>query len=219
VLLRRAAFVASARRDSEDLVAAVQAGQPTAIFEDPLPAPMTGARRHVGAAQPMGPMAMFGGGGGQPEGRRRPAPAGAGREVGGRRAAGDGAGGLRAVRRLAGLQPASEVELPLQFVFIDAKLGDGAAAGFNALARSRPACRKCCFRFPGWPRTSRPARRGRCSRSGHPLRHDRRAAGDGNRGDMRRCGNFEQPGKQAHGVGRWPSSGSRGGRQADPRSS
>jgi len=53
-----------------NFVAAVKAGQPTAIFEDPLPVLMQGV---PGTAQPrrspMGPMAMFGGGPqGQPKG-------------------------------------------------------------------------------------------------------------------------------------------------------
>ena len=52
-----------------NFVAAVKAGQPVAIFEDPLPVMMQGV---PGTAQPrrgpMGPMAMFGGPQGQPKG-------------------------------------------------------------------------------------------------------------------------------------------------------
>jgi ABC-2 type transport system permease protein len=142
----------------DNFVAAVKAGQPVAIFEDPLPVLMTEV---PGTAQPRrgptGPMAMFGGPQGQPKG-----DIGLLWEALGVRLA---AGGGRPVPGQMGsapfvvwqdYNPHLKLELPNQFVFIDANLegsggrGEkGVAPGFNAADPIVAGLQEVLFPFPG----------------------------------------------------------------------
>jgi ABC-2 type transport system permease protein len=185
-------------------VAAVQAGQPTAIFEDPLPVLMTGV---PGTSQPrrspMGPMAMFGGGGGQPKGDL----ALLWQALGVRLAA----GGRPAMGQMGAdpfvvwqdYNPHPKLELPGEFVFIDAKLtsaGDGkSVAGFNESNPITKGLQEVLFPFPGGLSKDESA-----AVEWTPLVQTSTRSGTievervmGNRGDMRSLRNFEQPGKQA----------------------
>jgi ABC-2 type transport system permease protein len=139
-----------------NFVAAVKAGQPVAIFEDPLPALMTEV---PGTSQPrrspMGPMAMFGGGGAQPKGDINQLWD----ALGVRLAA---AGGRPAMGQLGGggpfivcqdYNPHLKLELPSEFVFIDANLegggGDGGPPGFNQQQPIVSGLQEVLFPFPG----------------------------------------------------------------------
>ena len=139
-----------------NFVAAVQAGQPVAIFEDPLPVLMTEV---PGTSQPrrspMGPMAMFGGGGAQPKGDINQLWDALGVRLaaaGGRPAMGQlGGGGPFVVYQ--DYNPHLKLELPSEFVFIDANLegggGEGAAAGFNQQQPIVSGLQEVLFPFPG----------------------------------------------------------------------
>lgn len=139
-----------------NFVAAVRAGQPVAIFEDPLPALMTEV---PGTSQPrrspMGPMAMFGGGGAQPKGDINQLWD----ALGVRLAA---AGGRPAMGQLGGggpfivcqdYNPHLKLELPSEFVFIDANLegggGEGGTPGFNQQQPIVSGLQEVLFPFPG----------------------------------------------------------------------
>jgi len=136
-------------------VAAVQAGQPVAIFEDPLPVMMPGV---PGTAQPrrspMGPMAMFGGPQGQPKGDLGTLWAALGVRLGagaGRPAM--GAMGPAPYVVWQGYNPHSQkVPLPDEFVFIDAALGRAAGeqgAGFGDDSPISRGLQEMLFPFPG----------------------------------------------------------------------
>jgi len=132
-----------------NFVAAIRAGQPTAIFEDPLPVLMQGI---PGTAQPrrspMGPMAMFGPQA-QPKGdinllwealgTRLAAPAG-------RPAMGQLGSSPFIVSQ--DYNPHPKLDLPSQFVFIDANLPDK-KAGFNQSVPATAGFREVLFPFPG----------------------------------------------------------------------
>ncbi len=139
-----------------NFVAAVKAGQPVAIFEDPLPVLMTEV---PGTSQPrrspMGPMAMFGGGGAQPKGDINQLWDALGVRLsaaGGRPAMGQlGGGGPFVVYQ--DYNPHLKLELPSEFVFIDANLegggGDGGAPGFNQQQPIVSGLQEVLFPFPG----------------------------------------------------------------------
>jgi ABC-2 type transport system permease protein len=137
-----------------NFVAAVKAGQPVAIFEDPLPVMMQGV---PGTAQPrrspMGPMAMFGGPQGQPKGDLgllwdalgvklsagldRPAM---------------GAMGSAPFIVWQSYNPHPKLALEDEFVFIDAALGaEGGdkGAGFGAEQPITRGLQEVLFPFPG----------------------------------------------------------------------
>lgn len=137
-----------------NFVAAVKAGQPVAIFEDPLPVMMQGV---PGTAQPrrspMGPMAMFGGQQGQPKGDLgmlwdalgvklssgvdRPAM---------------GAMGSAPFIVWQSYNPHPKLALEDEFVFIDAALGgDGGdkGAGFGIDQPITRGLQEVLFPFPG----------------------------------------------------------------------
>ena len=185
-----------------NFVAAVRAGQPVAIFEDPLPVLMTSV---PGTAQPrrspMGPMGMmFGGPQGQPKGDidllwqtlgvRLSA-------AGGRPAMGQSGAAPFVVYQ--DYNPHLKLELPSEFVFIDANL-DGKEPGFNQKARITAGLQEVLFPFPGgleridkadvdWTplvRTAGP-------RSG-TIEVDQVM---GNRGDMRQLRIFEKPAEKS----------------------
>lgn len=133
-----------------NFVAAVKAGQPTVIFEDPLPVLMQGV---PGTSQPrrspMGPMAMFGGPQGQPKGdlnllwealgTRLAAPAG-------RPAMGQLGSSPYVVYQ--DYNPHPKLTLPSEFVFIDANLPDQ-KAGFDQSVAATAGLREVLFPFPG----------------------------------------------------------------------
>jgi ABC-2 type transport system permease protein len=136
-----------------NLVAAVKAGQPVAVFEDPLPVLMTGV---PGTSQPrqgpMGPMAMFGG--------QTPPKGDIGMlwealGIGLKAGSGPPAMGRMGSAPLIVYQdynPHLKLELPSEFVFIDSTI-DGAggkdAAGFNAGQRITAGLQEVLFPFPG----------------------------------------------------------------------
>jgi len=138
-----------------NFTAAVKAGQPVAIFEDPLPALMTEV---PGTSQPrrspMGPMAMFGGGGAQPKGDINQLWDALGVRLsaaGGRPAMGQTGGGPFVVYQ--DYNPHLKLELPSEFVFIDANLegggGEAAAPGFNQQQPIVSGLQEVLFPFPG----------------------------------------------------------------------
>ncbi|MFN9273630.1 MAG: Gldg family protein [Planctomycetia bacterium] len=186
-----------------NFVAAVQAGQPVAIFEDPLPVLMQGV---PGTGQPRrgpeGPMAMF-----QPQGQ----PKGditllwqtLGVKLGA--AAGRPAMGQMGVEPYIVWQdynPHPKLELPSEFVFIDADMGaaDGEkAAGFNQGQPITAGLQEVLFPFPGSVVKDESA-----DVSFTPLAQTGTRSGTieveqvmGNRGDMRQLRVFEKPGRQA----------------------
>jgi len=137
-----------------NFVAAVKAGQPVAIFEDPLPVMMQGV---PGTAQPrrspMGPMAMFGGPQGQPKGDLGllwdalgvKLSAGADRPA-------MGAMGTAPFIVWQSYNPHPKLVLEDEFVFIDAALGEAAGgdgAGFGADQPITRGLQEVLFPFPG----------------------------------------------------------------------
>jgi ABC-2 type transport system permease protein len=137
-----------------NFVAAVRAGQPVAIFEDPLPVMMQGV---PGTAQPrrspMGPMAMFGGPQGQPKGDLGmlwdalgvKLSAGADRPA-------MGAMGSAPFIVWQRYNPHPKLALEDEFVFIDAALGaEGGdkGAGFGADQPITRGLQEVLFPFPG----------------------------------------------------------------------
>jgi ABC-2 type transport system permease protein len=186
----------------QHFVAAVEAGQPTAIFEDPLPVLMVGV---PGTSQPrrspMGPMAMFGGGGNQPKGDLGLLWRALGVKL--------AAGGRPAMGQMGAdpfvvwqdYNPHPKLELPSEFVFIDAKLSAAgkASAGFNESNAITRGLQEVLFPFPGGLAKDESA-----AVEWTPLVQTSTRSGTievdrvmGNRGDMRSLRNFEQPGKQA----------------------
>ena len=137
-----------------NFVAAVKAGQPVAIFEDPLPVMMQGV---PGTAQPrrspMGPMAMFGGPQGQPKGDLGmlwdalgvKLSAGADRPA-------MGAMGTAPLVVWQSYNPHPKLALEDEFVFIDAALGGPGGdkgAGFGADQPITRGLQEVLFPFPG----------------------------------------------------------------------
>ena len=133
-----------------NFVAAVAAGQPTAIFEDPLPVLMTNV---PGTSQPrrspMGPMAMFGGPQGQPKGNLDELWRLLGVRLG-------SAGGRPAMGQLGAspyvvyqdYNPHLKIQLPAEFVFVDSSL-DGKDSGFSQTQRIVSGLQEVLFPFPG----------------------------------------------------------------------
>jgi ABC-2 type transport system permease protein len=133
-----------------NFVAAVKAGQPVAIFEDPLPVLMTNV---PGTSQPrrspMGPMAMFGGPQGQPKGNLDELwqvlgvklSAGAGRPAMGQM-------GAAPFVVYQDYNPHLKLELPAEFVFIDATL-EGKDSGFSQTEAITSGLQEILFPFPG----------------------------------------------------------------------
>ena len=127
-----------------NFVAAVKAGQPTAIFEDPFPLPQR--PEVVGTAQPKRPpggmMGMFGGGG-PPEPK----------------------GDISQLWKLLGVEmygdeivwqdfnpePKLGDILPRELIFVDEGLARRTARRIRSIRtiRFRPACGRCCFFWPG----------------------------------------------------------------------
>ncbi|MBM4023020.1 MAG: hypothetical protein FJ284_12435, partial [Planctomycetes bacterium] len=132
-----------------NFVAAVKAGQPVAIFEDPLPVLMQAV---PGTSQPrrspMGPMAMFGGPQGQPKGDLNLLWEALGTRLaaGGRPALGQMGAAPSIVYQ--DYNPHLKLELPAEFVFIDANL-QGGEPGFNQKAAATAGLQEVLFPFPG----------------------------------------------------------------------
>lgn len=131
-------------------VDAVQAGQPVAIFEDPFPVLMQGV---PGTSQPrrspMGPMAMFGGQQGQPKGDINLLWKVLGTRlevVSGRPAMGQMGSAPSIVYQ--NYNPHLKLELPSEFVFIDANL-TGTEPGFNQAVPATAGLQEVLFPFPG----------------------------------------------------------------------
>jgi ABC-2 type transport system permease protein len=135
-----------------NFVAAVRAGQPVAIFEDPLPVMMQGV---PGTSQPrrnpMGPMAMFGGPQGQPKGDLGQLwdtlgvklSAGSGRPA-------MGAMGSAPFIVWQDYNPHPKLPLEDEFVFIDAALAtEITGAGFSAEQPITRGLQEVLFPFPG----------------------------------------------------------------------
>jgi ABC-2 type transport system permease protein len=136
-----------------NFVAAVQAGQPVAIFEDPLPVYMPGV---PGTSQPrrspMGPMAMFGPPGGQPKGEiellwqtlgvRLVAAAG-------RPAMGQMGSAPLIVYQDYNPHPQLNDLLEREFVFIDATLQDDKRGGFDQKVPATAGLQEVMFPFAG----------------------------------------------------------------------
>ena len=179
-----------------NFVAAVRAGQPVAIFEDPLPVLMTGV---PGTAQPrrspMGPMAMFGGGQGQPKGDLGQLWQALGVRL--------SAGAARPAMGQMGTSPYVvyqqynphvKLELPSEFVFIDSTM-EGKEPGFNQQQAITAGLQEVLFPFPGAIErdeqadiTLAPLVRTVADRSG-TIEVDQVM---GNRGDMRQLQIFEK---------------------------
>jgi len=133
-----------------NFVAAVKAGQPVAIFEDPLPVLMQGV---PGTSQPrrspMGPMAMFGGQQGQPKGDLNMLWESLGTRLSA--AAGRPAMGQMGSAPFIVYQdynPHLKLELPAEFVFIDSNL-EGDEPGFNQKMAATAGFQEVLFPFPG----------------------------------------------------------------------
>jgi len=188
-----------------NFVAAVKAGQPVAIFEDPLPVMMQGV---PGTAQPrrgpMGPMAMFGGPQGQPKGDLGllwdalgvKLSAGADRPA-------MGAMGTAPFIVWQSYNPHPKLVLEDEFVFIDAALGasaGGEGAGFGADQPITRGLQEVLFPFPGGIEktggaelTLTPlARTGRRSGTIEVARVEQALQG----GDSRMLRSFEKPGDE-----------------------
>jgi ABC-2 type transport system permease protein len=135
-----------------NFVAAVEAGQPVAVFEDPLPVLMTNV---PGTGQPrrspMGPMAMFG-----PQSQPKGDLALLWRALGVRLAAKPAAiGGMGESPYVVSqdYNPHLKLELPAEFVFIDSSLeardAKEAPPGFNQQDRITSGLQEVLFPFPG----------------------------------------------------------------------
>ncbi len=187
-----------------NFVAAVQAGQPVAIFEDPLPVLMTGV---PGTSQPRrgggGPMAMFQQQS-QPKGDLNQLWSVLGLKLAA--AAGRPQMGQMGVAPFVVWQdynPHPKLELPSEFVFIDAKLGDpGDGSGsrsFNPESPISAGLQEMLFPFPGGL-----AKDDKANVEWVPLVTTGTRSGTievdqilGNRGDMRQLRIFEKPGNQS----------------------
>ena len=137
-----------------NFVAAVKAGQPVAIFEDPLPVMMQGV---PGTAQPrrspMGPMAMFGGPQGQPKGDLGMLWDALGVKLSaGVDRPSMGAMGSAPFIVWQSYNPHPKLALEDEFVFVDAALGaEGGdkGAGFGADQPITRGLQEVLFPFPG----------------------------------------------------------------------
>lgn len=132
-----------------NFVAAVRAGQPVVIFEDPLPVLMQGI---PGTSQPRrspaGPMAMFGPQA-QPKGDLNLLWEALGTRLaarGGKPAMGQS--GTAPYIVYQDYNPHLKLDLPTEFVFIDADLPDE-KAGFNQSVPASAGLREVLFPFPG----------------------------------------------------------------------
>ena len=135
-----------------NLVAAVNAGQPVAIFEDPFPVMMPGV---PGTSQPrrspMGPMgAMFGGPQGQPKGDLGQLW----QALGVRLATGAGRPAMGQMGAAPSIvyqdyNPHPKLTLENEFVFIDASLGADGQGGFNDKQPAVAGLQEVLFPFPG----------------------------------------------------------------------
>jgi ABC-2 type transport system permease protein len=135
-----------------NFVAAVRAGQPVAIFEDPLPVMMQGV---PGTSQPrrnpMGPMAMFGGPQGQPKGDLGQLW----ETLGVKLSAGSGRPAMGAMGSAPFIvwqdyNPHPKLPLEDEFVFIDAALTtEIKGAGFSAEQPITRGLQEVLFPFPG----------------------------------------------------------------------
>ena len=132
-----------------NFVAAVRSGQPVVIFEDPLPVLMQGI---PGTSQPRrspaGPMAMFGPQA-QPKGDLNLLWEALGTRLaarGGRPAMGQS--GTAPYIVYQDYNPHLKLDLPTEFVFIDADLPDE-KAGFNQSVPASAGLREVLFPFPG----------------------------------------------------------------------
>ena len=188
--------------EMENFVAAVKAGQPVAIFEDPLPVLMVGV---PGTSQPRrgqgGPMAMFQQQG-QPKGDLELLWNTLGVELissGGQPMF--GGAGPSPVVVWQDYNPHPKLELPSQFVFVDQALDSLGGAG-DALNPSSPVTsglQEMLFPFPGGLRTKEKA-----NVSFSPLARTGTRSGTidiaaimSNQGDPRMLQAFEQPGDEA----------------------
>ena len=187
-----------------NFVAAVKAGQPAAIFEDPLPWLMNGV---PGTSEPRrgggGPMAMF-----QQQNQPKGDLGQLWDVLGLKLAAGSG-------RPLMGqmgsapyvvwqdYNPHPKLELPSEFVFIDAELGDagdgGGSRSFNEASAITAGLQEVLFPFPGAL-----SKDDQANIEWVPLVTTGTLSGTievdqvlGNRGDMRQLRIFEKPGSQA----------------------
>jgi ABC-2 type transport system permease protein len=187
-----------------NFVAAVKAGQPVAIFEDPLPVLMNNV---PGTSQPRrgggGPMAMF---------QQQSQPKGDLNELwsvlGLKLAA---AAGRPQMGQMGAspfviwqdYNPHPKLELPSEFVFIDAKLGavatEGGGQSFNQASPITAGLQEMLFPFPGAL-----AKDEKANIEWVPLATTGTRSGTieveqilGNRGDMRQLRIFEKPGSQA----------------------
>ncbi|MFM9059956.1 MAG: Gldg family protein [Planctomycetaceae bacterium] len=135
-----------------NFVAAVAAGQPVAVFEDPLPVLMTNV---PGTAQPrrspMGPMAMFG-----PQSQPKGDLGLLWKALGVRLAARPGGiGGMGSSPYVVcqDYNPHLKLDLPAEFVFIDSSLeardAKEAPPGFNQQDRITSGLQEMLFPFPG----------------------------------------------------------------------
>ena len=186
-----------------NLVAAVQAGQPIAIFEDPLPVLMQSV---PGTAQPRrgpgGPMAMF-----QPQGQPKGDIGQLWQALGVRLRSGAGrpAMGQMGADPFVVWQdynPHPKLELPSEFVFVDADMGSGSseeATGFNPGQPITSGLQEVLFPFPGAL-----AKDDTADVTWTPLVQTGERSGTieveqimGNRGDMRQLRVFEKPGREA----------------------
>ncbi len=182
-----------------NFVAAVEAGQPVAVFEDPLPVLMTNV---PGTGQPrrspMGPMAMFGQQG-QPKGDLGLLWRALGVRLSAKAAALGGMGASPFVVS-QDYNPHLKLELPAEFVFIDASLEAETAKesppGFNQQDRITSGLQEVLFPFPGGivredgvDVTFTPLVRTAAQRTG-TIEVDQVM---NNRGDMRQLRLFERP--------------------------
>ena len=187
-----------------NFVAAVKAGQPVAIFEDPLPVLMTSV---PGTAQPRrgpgGPMAMFQPQGGQPKGDIGQLWQALGMKLGGgtaRPAMGQMGSSPYVVWQ--DYNPHPKIDLPSEFVFVDAKSsGDrgGKVQSFNQAEPVTAGLQEVLFPFPGAV-----VKDDKADVGWKPLARTTTRSGTieveqvmGNRGDMRQLRAFEKQGSDS----------------------
>ncbi len=189
--------------EMENFVTAVKAGQPVAIFEDPLPVLMVGV---PGTSQPRrgpsGPMAMFQQQQGQPKGDLELLWNTLGVELitsGGQPSF--GGAGPSPVVVWQDYNPHPKLELPSEFVFVDQALESlgGGVAALNQESAVTSGLQEMLFPFPGGLRTKE-----KVNVSFLPLARTGTRSGTidvsailGNRGDSRMLQAFEQPGQEA----------------------
>jgi len=186
-----------------NLVAAVQAGQPIAIFEDPLPVLMQSV---PGTSQPRrgpgGPMAMF-----QPQGQPKGDIGLLWQALGVRLRSGSGRPAMGQMGTdpfivWQDYNPHPKLELPSEFVFVDADMGTGGSqktSGFNPGQPVTAGLQEVLFPFPGAL-----AKDDKADVTWTPLVQTGERSGTievdqvmGNRGDMRQLRVFEKPGREA----------------------